>query len=67
MADIYKHAYEAGLSPLLARIAIILSDIEGDERANAFIKSVQAEVVQPIQDEEAASLSQARQGRLLQV
>lgn len=50
-ADLSLLAHEAGLSPLLTRIALILSSIEGDDKARLFIESVQDEVVDPLLDE----------------
>lgn len=67
MAEIHKQALDAGLSPLLTRIAVILSDIDGDDRATAFIKSVGDELVHPAAEHDAGSLSRSQQIRVLEV
>ncbi|HET6567619.1 MAG TPA: hypothetical protein VFG50_06620 [Rhodothermales bacterium] len=54
--DVSVLAQEAGLSPLLTRIALILSDIEGDEKARLFIESIQNDVVDPLVDEDVAPI-----------
>ena len=61
MTDVHRHAHDAGLSPLLTRIAVILSDIEGDDSADAFIQSVQNEIVHPLEEEDFISLKRRRQ------
>ena len=66
MANIHKHAHDAGLSPLLTRIAVILSDIEGDASAKAFIESVQEELVEPLEHQDAFSPKQRQQVRILE-
>ncbi|HET6567107.1 MAG TPA: hypothetical protein VFG50_04020 [Rhodothermales bacterium] len=48
--DIYRSALSAGLSPLVAQIALVLADIEGSERAGEFIESCRRE------DEQRAAL-----------
>lgn len=48
--DIYRSALSAGLSPLVAQIALVLADIEGSERAGEFIESCRSE------DEQRAAL-----------
>lgn len=49
--DVHLLAQEAGLSPLLTRIALILSSIEGDDKARLFIQSIRDDVVDPLLDE----------------
>ncbi|GEM_PF-3115530 len=38
---ILEEAHEAGLSPLVTRIALMLATIEGEDRARSFIRDVQ--------------------------
>lgn len=43
LSDVANTAREAGLSSLVIRVAVILADIDGEERAMRFIKSCQEE------------------------
>lgn len=42
-SEIYSAAVSACLTPLVARIAMLLADIDGEERARAFIESCRQE------------------------
>jgi hypothetical protein len=43
IADIIQAAFEAKLSPLVSRIAVIVADIAGTERALRFIEACRLE------------------------
>jgi hypothetical protein len=51
--DLYRTARQAGLPPLTARIAAIVADVEGPQRARGFITGVREE------DDRRASLAAA--------
>jgi hypothetical protein len=43
VSDILQAAFEAGLSPLVSRIAVVVADISGTERALGFIDACRLE------------------------
>jgi hypothetical protein len=43
LSDVAQAASEAGLSPLVVRIALLLADIDGRDRALQFIESCRRE------------------------